>query len=129
MNLGEIEFFVKKLRMRHKGLNEKSFVTLLEAGGWENKAIREASLLFHSVKDEKFEEETTSAAVFVEEVVSYQGEKTILTEEILEIFVPEQDTTVTKKEALRKEEIRLLLVISCMLLVIIFLLFSMYAHS
>lgn len=48
MNLRELEETLHTLESRHPGLNEVMLVTLLRAGGWEEKNIEEARLLFRS---------------------------------------------------------------------------------
>jgi hypothetical protein len=46
MTLHEIEETLQILRKRHAGLNEAMLVTLLRAGGWEEKQIEEAKVVF-----------------------------------------------------------------------------------
>lgn len=46
MTLAEIEETLEKLKVRHPGLDETLLVTLLRAGGWEEKEIKEAVSLF-----------------------------------------------------------------------------------
>jgi len=48
MTLHEIEETVQTLTSRHRGLDEAMLVTLLRAGGWEEKDIEEAKLLWRS---------------------------------------------------------------------------------
>ncbi len=48
MTLHEIEETLHDLQSRHDGLNESMLVTLLRSGGWEEKNIQEAILLFRS---------------------------------------------------------------------------------
>lgn len=48
MTLHEIEETLHELQSRHEGLNEGMLVTLLRSGGWEEKNIQEAVLLFRS---------------------------------------------------------------------------------
>ena len=48
MTLQETEEIVKTLEKRHSGLNEAMLATLLRAGGWEEKAIQEAHMLFRA---------------------------------------------------------------------------------
>ncbi len=46
MNLHEIEATIKELSLRHQPLDEITLVTLLRAGGWEEKDIEDAKTLF-----------------------------------------------------------------------------------
>lgn len=48
MTLQETEETLRTLNKRHPGLNEVMLVTLLRAGGWEEKHVEEARLLFRS---------------------------------------------------------------------------------
>jgi hypothetical protein len=48
MNLREIEETLHTLEERHPGLNEVMLVTLLRAGGWEEKQVEEARMLFRA---------------------------------------------------------------------------------
>ena len=48
MTLHEIEETLRTLASRHSGLTESQLLTLLRAGGWEEKNIQEAILLFRS---------------------------------------------------------------------------------
>lgn len=49
MTLHEIETALKALIARHKGIQEEELKTLLQAGGWEEKAIQEALFLYRTV--------------------------------------------------------------------------------
>lgn len=49
MTLSETEETIKTLQSRHQGLNEEMLITLLQAGGWENKHIEEAKMIFRSL--------------------------------------------------------------------------------
>lgn len=48
MTLHEVEETLDTLIKRHSGLDESSLVTLLRAGGWEEKSIQEAIILYRS---------------------------------------------------------------------------------
>lgn len=48
MTLKEIEEIVRTLEKRHSNLNETMLVTLLRAGGWEEKTIKDAQILFRT---------------------------------------------------------------------------------
>lgn len=48
MNLHEIEETLHTLIARHPGLDESMLVTLLRAGGWEERTIQEAVLMFRA---------------------------------------------------------------------------------
>lgn len=48
MTLHEIEETLHTLKDRHAGLDESQLLTLLRAGGWEEKSIQEAITLFRS---------------------------------------------------------------------------------
>lgn len=47
MNIRDIEETLRTLKKRHPGLNEVMLATLLDAGGWEDKDIETAKVLFH----------------------------------------------------------------------------------
>ncbi len=49
MTLTETEETIQTLIRRHQGLNEEMLVTLLRAGGWEDKQIEEAKMIFRSL--------------------------------------------------------------------------------
>jgi hypothetical protein len=53
MTLAEIEETLEKLKVRHSGLDEALLVTLLKAGGWEEKEIKEAVSLFKGTAGNK----------------------------------------------------------------------------
>lgn len=72
MTLHEIEETLQSLQSRHEGLNEGMLVTLLRAGGWEEKNIQEAVLLFRSggvVKEGQPKKETETLPSIQEEPV------------------------------------------------------------
>lgn len=72
MTLHEIEETLQTLQSRHEGLNEGMLVTLLRAGGWEEKNIQEAVLLFRSggvVKSDQPKKETQALPSIQEEPV------------------------------------------------------------
>ena len=56
MTITEIESTLRELRARHQNLNEGTLVTLLTAGGWEDKIIKEAITLFRITQEGKKEE-------------------------------------------------------------------------
>lgn len=56
MTITEIESTLRELRARHQNLNEETLVTLLTAGGWEDKIIKEAVTLFRITQEGKKEE-------------------------------------------------------------------------
>lgn len=47
MNIRDIEDTLRTLKTRHPGLNEVMLVTLLKAGGWEDKDVETARVLFN----------------------------------------------------------------------------------
>lgn len=49
MTIAEIESTLRTLRTRHLNLDEEMLITLLTAGGWENKTIQEAIVVFRSL--------------------------------------------------------------------------------
>lgn len=53
MSLNEIENTLNELKTRHPNLDETMLVTLLNAGGWEEKMIRDAVLVFNESKTKK----------------------------------------------------------------------------
>lgn len=53
MTLAEIEDTLENLKGRHPGLDEALLITLLRAGGWEEKEIQEAVSLFEGASGEK----------------------------------------------------------------------------
>lgn len=56
MTITEIESTLRELRARHQNLNEETLVTLLTAGGWEDKIIKEAVTLFRITQEGKKED-------------------------------------------------------------------------
>lgn len=50
MTIAEIESTLNALRTRHPNLDEEMLITLLTAGGWEDKFIKETLVLFRSSK-------------------------------------------------------------------------------
>lgn len=48
MNINEVEIILETLCARHANLDEAMLVTLLTAGGWEEKNIRDAVVLFRT---------------------------------------------------------------------------------
>jgi hypothetical protein len=53
MTLHEIEETLRTLIARHPGLDGQQLLTLLRAGGWEEKTIEEAKTVFRSMKNVK----------------------------------------------------------------------------
>ncbi|MDB5259826.1 MAG: hypothetical protein JWN37_57 [Candidatus Nomurabacteria bacterium] len=51
MTLNEIEETLSTLKKRHPDLDDELLITLLEAGGWDERAIKDAVLLFHHKKE------------------------------------------------------------------------------
>jgi hypothetical protein len=58
MTLTETEETLQTLINRHPGLDDSMLVTLLSAGGWEEKEIQEARLLFKSRRGQNTKEES-----------------------------------------------------------------------
>ncbi len=53
MTLHEIEQTLDTLRARHPGLDEAMLVTLLRSGGWEEKQVEEARMMFKTGNQER----------------------------------------------------------------------------
>ena len=121
MTINEIETTLESLQERHDDLNEASLLTLLKAGGWEEKAIREALAVYrklHAIQPEESAGESFGKAfpkiqespVFIPEVDAHhllldhynnQGEeysKTNLQALTVEVGNLKQSVVVLEKE-------------------------------
>lgn len=85
MTLHEIEETLRTLQSRHNGLKEAELVTLLRAGGWEEKNIREAVLLFRSLPPSG----NAAAPAKPQEVTTLQS--ALPTTETEAVFTPQAD--------------------------------------
>lgn len=98
MTLHEIEETLAELIKRHPGLDEKLLVTLLRAGGWEEKTIEEAKTLFASRGDPK---EQQALPTLQEEPLLMPE---IGTDHLLEEGTQEKEEPVSEPQSLIKEE-------------------------
>jgi hypothetical protein len=70
MTLHEIEETLQKLHTRHPGLDEAMLVTLLRAGGWEDKQIEEAKVVFKGgMSNAESEQESVALPTLQEEPI------------------------------------------------------------
>lgn len=82
MTIAEIESTLRTLRTRHQNLDEELLITLLTAGGWEEKVIKDAVSIFKS----SLGRTTTSTTNNVVDVVlPLEQKKEVIQEEVSEM--------------------------------------------
>lgn len=107
MTIAEIESILRSLCIRHPNLDDQLLVTLLTAGGWEDKVIRDAISLFRS-SPQKYRSSVTIAP----QVPNYQvvEQKSITTqteasESGIAVSQTLSDTPLTVSETVRDQSV------------------------
>lgn len=99
MNLHEIETVLKTLISHHSDLTEAKLLVLLQAGGWEEKTIKEALVLFRTIEH--------TATPSIEVVAPRESVQALPHEELIVLPTPvdeshriEQKVSITNTEVL-----------------------------
>lgn len=146
MTIREIESIIEDLRLRHKDLDEELLITLLTAGGWENKTIKDAVALFRLAENKIIARKTPPEKTSEEKPVVIIEEEVIIVEQEeipREVFVIEkrdeevslsaEEMVPTKRKMVRgrleRQEKEILFLTGAMLFAVIFLLFYMSFHD